>query len=208
MDREDRTNILIVDDRPENLVALDASLSKPDRTIVQAHSGSEALELMLEHEFAVVLLDVQMPEMDGFETAELMRGHPRTRNLPIVFVTAISKDQKYVFRGYETGAVDYLFKPLDPVILESKVQVFCDLDRQRRVIERQVAELEENARMLQQQLDEIKTLRGLLPICAWCKKIRNDSGFWESLEQYLRQHSEATLTHGICPQCEKEVSSA
>ncbi len=207
MKHDGSTKILIVDDRPENLVALDASLSKPDRTIIRANSGSEALERMLEHDFAVVLLDVQMPEMDGFETAQLMRGHPRTRNVPIVFVTAISNDREFVFRGYESGAVDYLFKPLDPVILESKVRVFCDLDRQRRVIERQVKELEENARTLQQQLDEIKTLRGLLPICAWCKNIRNDSGFWETLETYLHEHSEAELTHGICPQCEKKMST-
>ncbi len=140
MTATDKTNILIVDDRPENLVALDAVLDRPDRDIVRASSGQQALALMLDHEFAVVLLDVQMPEMNGFEAAGLMRGNRRTRGVPIIFVTAINKDQAFVFRGYEAGAVDYLSKPLDPVILESKVQVFCDLYRQRRVIERQVEE--------------------------------------------------------------------
>jgi len=201
MTATDKTNILIVDDRPENLVALDAVLDRPDRNIVRASSGQQALALMLDHEFAVVLLDVQMPEMNGFEAAGLMRGNRRTRGVPIIFVTAINKDQAFVFRGYEAGAVDYLSKPLDPVILESKVQVFCDLYRQRRVIERQVEELEERGRLLQQRLDEIETLRGLLPMCAWCRKVRNDEGFWESLEAYVSARMDADLTHGICPDC-------
>jgi two-component system sensor histidine kinase/response regulator len=124
--------ILIVDDVPENLVALEALLRREGLEILKARSGSEALELLLVHEVALALLDVQMPELDGLELAELMRGAERTKHVPIVFVTAGSHDPARVFKGYETGAVDFLFKPIDPFMLRSKVDVFLQLARQRR----------------------------------------------------------------------------
>ena len=105
----DRSKILIVDDRPENLLAIETVLKHVDTEIIKARSGNEALALMLHHDLALVLLDVQMPEMDGFEVATLMRDNDATKHIPIIFVTAISKDDAYVFKGYETGAVDYLF---------------------------------------------------------------------------------------------------
>jgi len=135
--------ILIVDDRPENLLAIETALQRLGADIVRAQSGKEALSLTLRHDFAVVLLDVQMPEMDGFETASLMRGRKNTQHVPIIFVTAISKDEEYVFKGYETGAVDYLFKPIDPDMLRGKVQVFLDLYRQKRELERAREELQQ-----------------------------------------------------------------
>lgn len=130
--------ILMVDDTPENLYSLEAILEAPGRNLVKAGSGPEALKVLLKSDVSLVLLDVQMPGMDGFEVAEIMRSNPKTKNVPIVFVTAISKDQKYVFRGYQTGAVDYLFKPLDPVVLASKVDFFLQLDRQRRELEQKL----------------------------------------------------------------------
>ena len=124
---DQRPKILLVDDREENLFALEALLDDSGGEIYRATSGNEALAIMLKHHMALVLLDVQMPGMDGFEVAELMRGNARTREIPIIFVTAINKDQKHVFRGYESGGVDYLFKPIDPLILTSKVSIFLDL---------------------------------------------------------------------------------
>lgn len=141
--------LLIVDDRPENLLSLEAVLEAPDRDIVRAHSGNEALSLMLKHDFALVLLDVQMPGMDGFETAQLMRGLEKTRGVPIIFVSAINKEQTFVFRGYEAGAVDYLFKPVEPHILQGKVNVFLDLYRQREDKKQLLAELERSNQELQ-----------------------------------------------------------
>ncbi len=126
-----KPTILLVDDRPENLLALETLLKSSDVTILKAGSGNEALALILKHDFALVLLDVQMPGMDGFEIAELMRGRVETRHIPIIFVTATSKDHKHVFEGYAAGAVDYLFKPVDPDILRSKVTVFLELHRQK-----------------------------------------------------------------------------
>src|SRR6185369_6203936 len=105
---------LLVDDRAENLLALSTLLRRDDVELLTARSGAHALDLLLSHDVALALLDVQMPEMDGFELAELMRGSERTRHVPIIFVTAASHDQHRVFKGYETGAVDFLYKPLDP----------------------------------------------------------------------------------------------
>jgi signal transduction histidine kinase len=124
-------NILLVDDLEENLVALEALIRAPGRRIVAVRTGEEALSAMLEQPFALAILDVQMPGMNGFELAELMRGTERTRGIPIVFVTAAGRDMDYAFRGYESGAVDFLHKPLDPHAVRSKVGVFVDLARQR-----------------------------------------------------------------------------
>jgi two-component system, sensor histidine kinase and response regulator len=129
---EQPLKVLIVDDTPQNLVALEALLRRPDLEVISAASGAQALELLLAHEFSLALVDVQMPEMDGFELAELMRGMERTRRVPIIFVTAGARDPHRVFKGYETGAVDFLYKPIEPQILTSKVEVFLELARQRR----------------------------------------------------------------------------
>ena len=145
-------NILIVDDKPANLLALRKILARPGVNIIEASSGNDALALLLEHDVALVLLDVQMPDMDGFETAELMRGNEETKHIPIIFVTAISKEQKYVFKGYDKGAVDYLFKPLDPDILLSKVNIFLELHRQKEDLKKTNAELKKaNEKILEQQ---------------------------------------------------------
>ncbi|MFH2064653.1 MAG: response regulator [Pseudomonadota bacterium] len=136
MNDPQKTNILIVDDIEENLVALEAILESPDLNIIKAHSGNEALSLMFDYHFALVLLDVQMPEMDGYEMAEIMRKNEKTKHLPVLFVTAINKEEKHIFKGYEKGAVDYLFKPLDPQIIKSKVNVFLELFRQRESLKK------------------------------------------------------------------------
>jgi CheY-like chemotaxis protein len=193
--------VLIVDDRAENILTLEAVLASPERRLFKASCGNDALAATLEHDFAVVLLDVQMPGMDGFELAELLRGSPRTRHIPIIFVTAISKEQRYVFRGYEAGAVDYLPKPIEPEVLKSKVRVFCELHRQRRLIEQQASAIERRNQQLARQLAEIKQLQGLLPICSHCKSIRGDDGYWQRLESYLSEHIDAQFSHGICPSC-------
>jgi len=133
----DGVNILLVDDRAENLLALDAILEPLGERLVRAHSGDEALKCLLTDEFAVILLDVQMPGLNGFETAELIKSRERTRDVPIIFLTAISKDEAYVFRGYSVGAVDYMSKPFQPDVLRSKVAVFVDLYRKQRQLKRQ-----------------------------------------------------------------------
>jgi len=135
-------NILIVDDRPENLLTLESMLESPELNIVKALSGNEALGLMFEYNFAIVLLDVQMPVMDGFEVAELMRKNERTKHIPIIFVTALSTEKKYIFKGYDVGAVDYLYKPLDLEILRSKITSFIDFFKHKQILQDTTIELE------------------------------------------------------------------
>ncbi|MFA6125835.1 MAG: response regulator [Bacteroidales bacterium] len=155
--------ILIVDDREENLFAMEALLESPDLYIITARSGNEALGILLDQEVALILLDVQMPGMNGFETAELIRGSSRTKHIPIIFVTAISKESKHIFQGYESGAVDYLFKPIEPEILKSKVRVFIDLHQQKqtlenitRKLETTISELIESRKKLRQNEESIR----------------------------------------------------
>jgi two-component system, sensor histidine kinase and response regulator len=142
-----RVKCLLVDDREENLLALSAVLRREDVEIFTARSGAEALELLLVHDVALALLDVQMPMMDGFELAELMRGSERTRHVPLIFVTAGARDQHRLFKGYETGAVDFLYKPIEPHILKSKAEVFFQLYRQRQQLARQLQERTETLRV-------------------------------------------------------------
>ncbi len=139
-------SVLAVDDIPDNLDVLEALIAEPGLRVLRAASGHEALELLLQHdEVAVALLDVHMPEMDGFELAELMRGAERTRHIPIIFLTAAAPEAARLFRGYEAGAVDFLFKPLDITLLRSKVQVFIELFRQRQQL---AAQLDEHRQLL------------------------------------------------------------
>ncbi len=155
--------ILIVDDLPENLLSLEAVLRRDGLEFIKARSGTEALEILLRREVALALLDVQMPEMDGFELAETMRGSERTRHIPIIFLTAGSTDRTRRFRGYEAGAVDFLEKPLEADILRSKVAVFSELYLQRRQLAVQRDNLrafaEENLRLLKESRDNAQALK-------------------------------------------------
>ncbi|MBF8675775.1 hybrid sensor histidine kinase/response regulator [Pseudomonas fulva] len=151
--------LLIVDDLPENLLALDALIQGDDREVHQAQSAEAALSLLLEHEFALAILDVQMPGMNGFELAELMRGTEKTRNIPIVFVTAAGREMNYAFKGYESGAVDFLYKPLDTMAVKSKVSVFVDLYRQRKVLDQQLQALERSRQEQEALLDKLQSAR-------------------------------------------------
>ena len=120
--------ILLVDDKKENLLSLQVILTNPEYRFVEASSGKEALRILLkDQDFAIILMDVQMPIMDGFETAELIRQSEKLKNVPIIFLTANMNSQEYIFRGYEAGAVDYMIKPLSPEILKAKVSIFAEL---------------------------------------------------------------------------------
>jgi serine phosphatase RsbU (regulator of sigma subunit) len=138
-----KVNILLVDDQPNNLLALEAVLDNPEYNLVKAHSGEAALRRLLREDFALILLDVLMPGMDGFETAELIHRRERSRYTPIIFVTAVGRSEAHVARGYSAGAVDYLFKPLIPEVLRSKVAVFVELFRKTEEVKQQGEQLRE-----------------------------------------------------------------
>ncbi|MFI8741373.1 hybrid sensor histidine kinase/response regulator [Stutzerimonas sp. R75] len=159
LEHTDEANLLIVDDLPENLLALDALLKGPGIHVHQAESAEQALELLLRHEFALAILDVQMPGMDGFQLAELMRSTERTKPIPIVFVSAAGRELDYAFKGYESGAVDFMQKPLDTHAVRSKVSVFVDLYRNRKRLARQLEELERSRREQEVLLDELRSTK-------------------------------------------------
>ena len=154
--RKIEAKLLIVDDLPENLLALQKLIQDEERTVYQARSGDQALALLLEHEFALAILDVQMPGMNGFELAELMRGREQTKHIPIIFVSAAGRELNYAFKGYETGAVDFLHKPLSPFEVRSKVAVFVELYRQRKALSQQLEALEAARREQEALLDELR----------------------------------------------------
>ncbi len=163
-----RVKILMVDDRPANLLALETILEDLGQELIKANSGKEALRCLLNNDFAVILLDVKMPDMDGFETAALIRERERSRHTPILFVTA-HKDDEHLFRGYYAGAVDFLYKPINPEVLRSKVSVFVELSRKNEqlrhhtiMLEQRNAELEEAVQERQRAEDEVRKLNAEL----------------------------------------------
>jgi signal transduction histidine kinase len=156
MSEENTARILIVDDLSENLLALNALIRQHDRTIYQASRGEDALNLLLEHEFALAILDVQMPGMNGFELAKLMRSTEKTRQIPIIFVSAAGRESNYAFTGYESGAVDFLYKPLDVDAVRGKVSIFVELYCQRREARKQVQALEKSRQEQQILLGQLQ----------------------------------------------------
>jgi PAS domain S-box-containing protein len=166
---EPRVNLLLVDDVEENLVALRAILEPLGQNLVLARSGEQALRELLLRDFACILLDVQMPGLDGFETAAVIKQRERTRHVPIIFLTAISKEERHVFRGYSAGAVDYIFKPFEPEVLRSKVGVFIELHRKNQELTRQAALLREQALAEQRRASEerYRQLADAMPQIVW-----------------------------------------
>lgn len=168
---DERASILLVDDMEDNLVALEAVLGSLNEPLVRARSGEEAMKALLRQRFAVVLLDIRMPGMDGFETAANIKRLDQTKDVPIIFLTGTDSDAGYAFRGYATGAADYLTKPFDPWVLRAKVTVFLELHRKNQLLERMLAreqgqfdELalrlkEIEARMAASAVDEVRELR-------------------------------------------------
>jgi len=177
---EPRATILIVDDHPANLVALEAILSPLGHELVMARSGEEALRRILHGEFALILLDVQMGDMNGFETASLIKQHPRSRHIPIIFITAVNRDAAHVFRGYSHGAVDYLVKPFDADILRSKAAVFIELyvrGEKLKLQERLLHQRERDAAERRSQ-ERYRRLLDAMPQCIWAADAAGHVNYW------------------------------
>ncbi|MGI5198107.1 response regulator [Streptomyces sp. CA-288835] len=152
----ERANILLVDDMEDNLIALEAVLGSLNEPLIRARSGEEAMKALLRQRFAVVLLDIRMPGMDGFETAANIKRLDQTKDVPIIFLTGTDADSGYAFRGYATGAADYLTKPFDPWVLRAKVTVFLDLHRKNRQLERMLAQQRAHGAQVNASLDALE----------------------------------------------------
>ncbi len=159
---DEPVKLLVVDDHPKNIFVVEEVLSELPCECLKATSGQEALSLLLKHDVALALLDVQMPGMSGFEVAEFMRGKKQSSQIPIIFITAISKEPLHVFHGYQSGAVDYLFKPFEPYVLQSKVRVFIELHQQKRLLRHQAHELETRMLAMETEVRRRKTVENTL----------------------------------------------
>ncbi len=165
MNTTKKINILLVDDKPKNLFALKTILEKPEYDILTATSGNDALSMLLEHDILLAILDVQMPGIDGFEIAKMMKNNKKTKYIPIIFVTGINKEKKYKFKGYEVGAVDYLVKPIDPDILSRKVDVFVTLKLAQNDLKKTVTDLEteiKRRKLIEEELLLKERLEGVI----------------------------------------------
>jgi PAS domain S-box-containing protein len=198
--------VLLVDDVEENLVALEAILAPLGQRLVKANSGEEALRALLREDFACILLDVQMPRLDGFETAELIKQRERSRHIPIIFLTAISKDERHVFRGYSAGAVDYLFKPFDPEVLRSKVSVFIELHAKTEQLRRQSELLRQQEIAEERRVSEerYRQLADAMPQIVWTADSEGRASYYnrrwyEYTGQTREQANEAGWTLAVHP---------
>ncbi len=192
--------VLVVDDTIMNLRIVSDSLNAKNFHVSIATSGEQALAIVEKIEPDVILMDVVMPGIDGFETCRKLQKNEATRVIPVIFMTALD-DMDNVMRGFDVGGVDYICKPVRLQEVLARVETHVRLRRMQKELEIQ------NAR-LQEALANIKTLKGLLPICASCKKIRDDQGYWNQLEAYIEKHSEALFTHGLCPKCLEELAQS
>jgi CheY-like chemotaxis protein len=188
-----RPVVLVVDDNEDNLTLIGKIVESAGYEAVLATSGSQALEFVADDQPDLILLDIMMPEMDGYAVCNELKVDAAVREVPVLFLTA-KADPDDITRGFAAGAVDFIAKPFHAAELRARVRTHLELKRQRDELSRRTAELE-------QALSHVKTLRGLLPICAWCKKIRNDQGYWDQLESYLSSRTDATFSHAICPDC-------
>lgn len=183
MGQRKKTLLLLVDDNPHNLQVLGNIVEEEGYEAAVAMDGKEALEFLKKDKPELILLDIMMPVMDGYEACELIKANELTQDIPIIFLTAKAETGDIV-RGFQLGAVDYVTKPFRAAELLARVKTHIQLKRAR---------------------DEIKTLKGMLPMCANCKKIRDDDGYWKQVEQYIETNSEAEISHGICPNCMAEL---
>lgn len=190
---KNETDILIVDDTPENLTVLTQMLAQQGYRVHPAISGKIALKAALNAPPDLILLDIVMPDMDGYEVCRQLKNHKKTHDIPILFMSALHETTDKV-KAFELGGIDYITKPFQEEEVLARVRTHIALHNLQK-------RLEEKNAQLQEALDKVKTLKGLLPICASCKKIRDDKGYWNRLEEYIESHSDALFSHGLCPEC-------
>lgn len=189
---DEKSRILIVDDERHNIKVLTELLCS-NYKIMAAKNGEQALKATQGNILPdLILLDIMMPGIDGYEVCEKLKTDERTKHIPVIFVTAVTEAQDAA-RGFQAGAVDFIQKPLNPVMAKARVDLHIKLHRT-------MAELKK-------ALSQVKKLSGLLPICMYCKKIRDDKGYWNQIEAYIDNHSEAHFSHSICNECAKEYYS-
>ncbi|MFK5951822.1 MAG: response regulator [Desulfobacterium sp.] len=197
-------NILVVDDTKENLRILVEALGSNGYKVRPALNGQIALEAARKEIPDLILLDIIMPGMDGYEVCDALKADTHLRDVPVIFISALGEVEDKV-KGFSVGGVDYINKPFQVEEVLVRVKTHLTLRNLTKVLKDKNTRLQQTNEALQGALDEIKTLRGIIPICSHCKKIRDDKGYWEQIEAYISDHSEAQFSHGICPDCAQEL---
>ena len=191
--REHHRSILVVDDNSDNLRLLAQFLTEHNYKARLATNGSRALATVLKEPPDLILLDVMMPGIDGFEVCRQLKADLQTASIPVIFISALHETIDKV-KAFSLGGVDYISKPFQEEEVLARVKTHLSISNLQRRLAKKNTELEK-------ALAEIKILRGIIPICASCKKIRNDDGYWQQLEIYIQEHSDAEFSHGICEEC-------
>lgn len=197
-----RSTILVVDDDPINIQVVTSSL-KEEYDILFALSGHDAIGQLKEHKPDLILLDVMMPELSGFDVCNIIKSDAAFADIPIIFLTALdSLDDE--LQGLKIGGVDYITKPVNLPLLRQRVRNHIALKVRTDIVREQLELLARKNAELEAALAQVKQLEGIIPICMYCKKIRDDQNSWQQLEQYISEHSGAQFSHGMCPHCAAE----
>ncbi len=183
MNKNKRELILIVDDNPQNIQLLGSIIKEELYELAFATRGTDALTYLKSEKPDLILLDIMMPEMDGYAVCEKIKANPETREIPIIFLTA-KKEAEDIVKGFKVGGVDYITKPFYPIELMARIENHLAIKRAR---------------------EEIKTLKGIIPICSSCKSIRDDEGYWKRVEEYIETRTDAEFSHGICENCAEKL---
>jgi response regulator RpfG family c-di-GMP phosphodiesterase len=194
--------ILIVDDEPINIQILEKAL-QGSYDICSANNGYDAIRHVKEKHPDLILLDVMMPDLSGFEVCNVIKGDVELADIPIIYLTAMNSFEGEAM-GLELGGIDYLLKPVNLALLKLRVRNHIELKARNDLVREQRDLLSRQKKELEAALARIRKLEGIIPICMYCKKIRDDQNSWNQLEQYITNHSEATFSHGICPHCAEE----
>ncbi|WP_022666729.1 response regulator [Desulfospira joergensenii] len=198
-------NILIVDDEPNNLSVLRQMLSAQGYKVRPITNGRTALQAAETLVPDLILLDIMMPGgLDGFTVCRKLKQMEQIKDVPVIFLSALDDTENKVL-AFETGGVDYITKPFEQSEVLTRVKTHILLYQSQKDLKEKNQDLAKMNQELKQAMDEIKTLKGILPICSYCKKIRDDQGNWNYLETYIENHSEASMTHGMCPECSDKL---
>jgi len=194
-----RFRILVVDDEPVN-IQLISSVLKDEFDILTALNGHDAISHTKEYKPDLILLDVMMPDINGFDVCKIIKANSSFVDIPVIFLTALDT-QEGALQGLELGGIDYLSKPVNLALLRLRVRNHIEAKERNDLVKEQRDQLARQKEELEAALSQVKQLEGIIPICTYCKKIRDDQKSWHQLETYISQHSEAVFSHGACPEC-------
>ncbi|MCP4105084.1 MAG: response regulator [Desulfobacteraceae bacterium] len=197
MNNNTQPSVLVTDDNIQNLQVLSEMLRSRNYKVATVKDGFKALKFAKTKNPDIILLDIIMPEMDGFEVCRQLKSKDNTKDIPIIFISALNETEDIV-KGFRAGGADYITKPFQSEEVLARIEAHLNLRRLQK-------HLQEKNAQLKDALEKVKTLKGLIPICANCKKIRDDKGYWHQVEAYIREHSEAEFSHGICSECLKKL---